>query len=212
MPALYIDREGYRARTGDKSVATDGNLDAQIEMACRTVDRELGVAPGMFGPSSATFRFNANGGTRLWLRDTSDDQYYLRTITADSLTIDSDGDGSFDDYTWDFADAWIRGGPENAVTFGEAFTSIELLSRLSTAPIATWPSAVNCIQIAGTWGYAVTPGAIIELVVDMVHTVRQSGLAGGTGFPTIEGDLPLSTSMLPTLRRLKAHYSQRLAV
>ncbi len=70
--------------------------EAQVTTACRALDRELGVAPGMFAPiASSTFTFRTIGGTRLYLRDSSGAGYFLRSITADSLKLDTDGDGGY---------------------------------------------------------------------------------------------------------------------
>lgn len=212
MPDAYIDADGYRARTGQQGTGSP-LIDEVVLAASRLLDRELGVAPGHLGPvTSTTYRFDAHGGTTLRLRDNAERQYFLRTVEANSFAVDSEGDGTFDGYLWDFADAWLRGSPENAVTFGEAFTSIELLSHLSTAPLATWPDARDCIRITGTWGFPVVPGIVQELVVDIAHNLRQRQLAGGISVPAADESLPLSSAMWPVLRRARDEYSRRLPI
>lgn len=212
MPDAYIDADGYRARTGQQGTGSP-LIDEVVLAASRLLDRELGVAPGHLGPvTSTTYRFDAHGGTTLRLRDNAERQYFLRTVEANSLAIDSEGDGTFDGYLWDLADAWLRGSPENAVTFGEAFTSIDLLSHLSAAPLATWPDARDCIRITGTWGFPVVPGIVQELVVDIAHNLRQRQLAGGISVPAADESLPLSSAMWPVLRRARDEYSRRLPI
>lgn len=213
MPDAYVDADGYRARTGNQGTGTSTLIDEVLLTASRLLDRELGIAPGHLGPvTSTSYRFDAHGGTTLRLRDNAERQYFLRTIDADSLTIDYDADGSFDDYLWDFADAWLRGAPENAVTFGEAFTSIELLSHIDTAPLTLWPDLRDCIRITGTWGFPAVPGAVQELVVDIAHNLRQRQLAGGISVPSADDSLPLSSAMWPVLRRARDEYSRRLPI
>lgn len=212
MPAVYVSRDEFRRRTGSQGTGTDAVLDAQLETACRSLDRELGVAPGMFAPLASTaFKFTPTGGTTLWLRDTAGYQYFLRTITSNSLAIDYDQDGAYDDYAWDLADAWVRGIPENAASFDEPFTAIELDPYATSAPLSAWPTYKNSVQITGTWGFETTPGAVSELVVDIVKNLRMGALSGGAGTAVFAEDL-VSPSMFPVLQRLKAQYSHRLPI
>lgn len=213
MPDAYVEAQGYRLRTGNKASGTDDVLNEVLLTASRLLDRELGYAPGHLGPiPSTTYRFDAHGGTLLRLRDNAGLQYMLRTITADSLALDTDADGSFDDYLWDFADAWVRGVPENAVTHGEAYTGVELMTHLSTAPLSAWPDQRDCVRITGTWGMAAVPGAIQELVVDLAHNLRQRQLAGGISVPAADESLPLSSAMWPVLRRARDEYARRIPI
>lgn len=212
-PAVYVSREEFRERSGDKATSTNGMLDAVLEMASRALDRELSVAPGMFAPITSTaLTFTPYGGTTLYLRDSGGYQCFLRTITADSLKIDSDADGSFDDYTWDLADGWVRALPENASAFSEPYTAIELNPYHGSAPLTAWPTYKNSIQITGTWGWAVTPGVIVELVVDVARNILQAQRSGSIGIPSMEGELPISPGMWPVLQRAKAAYSYRVPI
>lgn len=212
-PAVYVQPSEFRDRVGDKATASSAMLETVLEMASRAIDRDLSVAPGMFAPIASTaLTFSPSGGTTLYLRDTSGYQCFLRTIEADSLKLDTDADGSFDDYLWDLADGWLRGLPENASAFGEPYTAVELNPYHSSAPLAAWPTYKNSIQITGTWGWANVPGAITELVVDMARNVLQAQRVGSVGLPSFEGELPLSPSMWPILQRVRATYSYRMPV
>ncbi len=207
MPDDYLQPQEYRDRTGDRSVVGDLTIEAQITTACRALDRELGVAPGMFAPiASTTFTFSTIGGTRLYLRDSSGYGYFLRSIAADGLKLDTDGDGAYDDYLWDLADGWVRTIPENAAAFGEPYIALELVTTHPSLPVSRWSAS---LQITGTWGWDATPGALVELAVDLVHNLRQGVLAGSIGAPTVDG-MPLSPSMWPVLQRLKSAYSRRI--
>lgn len=213
MADAYVDADGYRRRTGNQATGTDSMLNEVLLTACRLLDRELGYAPGHLGPvTSTTYRFDGHGGTLLRLRDNVGRQYLLRSITADSLALDTDADGSFDDYLWDLADAWVRGVPENALTFDEAYTGLELMAHLSTAPLSEWPNQRDSIRITGTWGMPIVPGAIQELVVDIARNLRQRQLAGGISLPGPDEALPLSASMWPVLRRARDEYSRRIPI
>lgn len=206
--ASYIDAKIYRAKTGDLAAATDSQLDADLITAEEMIERELRVARGHFGPiGSTTYTFPATGGAVLHLRDSDGFQYFLRTVTADSCKIDDDADGSFDDYTLDLSDAWLKGLPENAAAFDEPYTRLELLN-ISSATITQWPVARYSVRITGTWGWEVTPGIIVDLICDVAHNMRQSAIAGGLAIPSSDGELPLSPGMWPVLRRAKELYTR----
>lgn len=213
MPAVYADRALYRAWTGDPASGADAVLDSDLIWASRQLDRELGVAPGMFAPIASTaFHFGGTGTTTLWLRDNAGLQYFLRTITTDSLAIDDDADGSFDDYLWDLSDAWVGGLPDNTEDHSLPYTALELRNWISTAPLSVWPLARRNIQITGTWGFAQTPPEVSRLVVDVVHTARQAGNGGSIGIPSPDGTLIVSNGMWPILQRLKHELSFRMPV
>lgn len=178
-PALYLDTATYRIFAGESAGETDDRLDAICAMASRLYDKIHGIAPGMLAPlaGSTTFRFPAIGGSVLYLRDSRGLQYFLRSVTADKVEIDTNYDGTYE-YTFDFNDSWVRGLPENAVTFGEAFTSIELTNR-TTATLTTWPSVRDGVQITSTgWGYPAVPPAVQLRVFDIAHAMSQRGYTG----------------------------------
>lgn len=136
----------------------------------------------MMAPIASTaLKFTPTGGTTLYLRDTAGLQCFLRSVTADSLALDTDADGSFDDYAWDLSDGWLRALPENASAFSEPYTAVELNPYHSSAPLTTWPTYKNSVQITGTWGWSVTPVAVQMRVVDIAHSLSQRGYSGGYG-------------------------------
>ena len=209
MPEVYIDTDEYYTLTGgQRPTSADPRLDVIIETASRLFDRAHGVAPGMFAPISSTaLTFTPDGGTTLYLRDTSGYQCFLRTITADSLKLDTDADGSFDDYLWDFADGWVRGLPENAAANGEPFTAIELNPSHASAPLSVWPTYKNSIQITGTWGFASIPAAVKVRVADIAHALSQRSFAGGYG---TEERLQVDGLPVWVMRMVDAEYNYRI--
>ena len=207
----YATDTQYRARTGDKGTGTDTTLNAQLLLASRLLERSLRVMPGAFNTHTGTYIFDALGGTVLRLRDRAGLGYFLQTITANSLGIDLDLDKTYDYYTLDLADAWVRGLPENAAAFSEPFTAIELLSHISTADPTRWPELVAGVRIVGTWGWAAVPNAVIDLTVHLVHDLRNAHQAGATlEVPTIDGSMPLSNQTWRLWNEMKARYGRRI--
>jgi hypothetical protein len=194
--------------TGDDSVLT-----SQLTLATRLTERSLRVMPGAFLPQSAeTFTFDAIGGTRLYLRDNSGVQYFLRTVTADGIGVDLDRDGTYDYYALDFADAWVRGIPESALAFNRPFTAIDLLPGISGAAPLVWPDQAASIRIAGAWGWAVTPEAIVDFVVHITHDLRSAHQAGATfEIPAIDGTISLRDQTGRWLwRQIETEYGARI--
>lgn len=191
-PATYIDADYYYSWTGGQQPSNaDPRIDAVLEMASRIWDRLHGVAPGMMAPIGSTaFTFDGRGGSILQLRDANGMQFFLRTITSNSCKIDDDADGSFDDYTLDLSDAWLRALPQNASSFSEPYTRLELLN-ISSATITQWPSAPDSVEITGTWGWASTPMGVQARVADIAHALSQRGYAGGYGTEEVlQGGVP----------------------
>lgn len=175
----YAELDEYRARnrvTGERDSLAVAEL---LTLNSRRLEKMLHVAPGYFNTHAATYVFDAYGGSVLDLRDRAGMAYCLTAITADSLALDTDGDGSYDDYTLDLDDAWVRGLPENAASQSEPFMSLELLP-LTSATITTWPDAPASVQIAGTWGWATRPPAVREVVIALTRDLRETHLAGAT--------------------------------
>lgn len=175
----YAEVEDYKARNRMTGDADDQEIAALLLLNSRRAEKLLHCAAGYWNTHSGTYVFDAYGGTILDLRDSAGMAYCLTAITADSLALDTDGDGSFDDYTLDLADAWVRGLPANAASFSEPFTSIELLP-ISSATITSWPDAPASVQIAGTFGWAAVPTAIREFVIALTRDMRDTHMAGST--------------------------------
>lgn len=178
----------------------------------RLLERSLQVAPGAFN-ASATGQariFDGTGTAILRLRDRAGYGYFLTTLDADSLKIDSDLDGSYDDYTLDFGDNWVRGLPENAVAHSEPFTAIELRPT-TTATLTVFPKLPGCIQITGTWGWAAVPQIIQDLVIHRTHELREA-LKGGAieALPSFEGAVPLQPRTFWLWKEAERLYGRRV--
>ncbi|HRC63542.1 MAG TPA: hypothetical protein PLX85_10025, partial [Dehalococcoidia bacterium] len=174
----YATKDEYRAAVGSKATGTDTTLDAQLTAMTRQTERSLQVAPGGFNSHAGTYTFDAHGGQVLWLRDSADLGYFLQSITADSCGIDIEEDGTFDYYTLDLGDAWLRGLPEHAATFSEPYIALQLLAHRTNAEPTEWPDQPASVRIAGTWGWAAVPRVIKELVIHRTHELREA-LKGG---------------------------------
>lgn len=220
LDAYATDAE-YRAAVGSKTSGTDATLNAQLIAASRLLERSLRVMPGAFNTHGSAqtpveYTFDARGGTVLHLRDRAGMQYFLQTVEADGIGIDSEVDGTFDGYGLDFSDAWVRGLPENAGSAdGEPLTAIELLAFLSTCVPTRWPDRIASVRITGTaWGWAAVPRIVKDLAIHLCHDLRDAQLAGDAGsIPTIDGgDLPLSQETWRFWRLAQGEYSHKIPV
>lgn len=210
----YCTIAQYRAAIGDKASAADATITAELLVMSRQLERALMVAPGYFNASAASQAriFNGNGRDILHLRDSAGYAYCLTEIATDGLAIDSDLDGSYDDYTLDLADAWVRGLPENAAAHSEPFTAIQL-RPISTATLTTFPSGSRNVQITGTWGWAAVPQIIQDLVIHRTHDLRQGLSAGATGaVAAFEGVEQMQPRTLWLFKEAEAVYGRQLPV
>ena len=207
----YATATNYRVQTGEKTTGTDTVLDAQLLTISRLLERSLHVQPGAFNTHTGTYTFDGRGGKVLDLRDRAGLTYFLTSVTANSLGIDSECDGTFDGYLWDLSDAWVRGLPENAAAHSEPFSRIEILSHISTAELTVWPVKPAAIRIAGTWGWGAVPGVIMQLTVSMVHDLRQAQLSGALMEtpPTIDGGgFPMRDESWRLWREIRSRYGR----
>jgi hypothetical protein len=209
----YASDTQYRARVKDAATGTDATLNSQLLLGSRLLERSLNVMPGAFNSQSAeTFTFDSFGGRVLPLRDREGRQYFLRTTT--SIGIDTELDGTYDGEVIDLEDdVFVRGIPESALAFGQPFTALELLP-FSGATVSVWPDRVASVRIAGAWGWAAVPEAIVDLVVHIVHDLRMAHAAGAAfEVPDIDqGGLPLSRATFAMWERMKGSYARRLPI
>lgn len=212
--SAYATIAQFRAAIGDKATAADATITAELLTMSRQLERALGLAPGYFN-ASATGQarvFDGNGRSILELRDREGYGYCLTAIVADSLAIDSNLDGSYDDYTLDLSDAWVRGLPANAAAHSEPFTAIEL-RPLTTATLTIFPRLPGCVQITGTWGWAAVPQIIIDLVIHRTHDLRQGLSAGATGaIAAFDSPEQMQPRSLWLFREAEKLYGRRLPV
>lgn len=204
----YATLDEFRAAVGAAESATDTDLEVSLLGNSRLIEAELGVAPGGFNPHSATYVFDGDGGDRLWLRDRAGLQYFLQSITADSLKIDIDRDGVHE-YLLDTDDDWVHGMPENADVQGRPWESIELRDLVS-ASIRTFPSSRGCVEITGIWGWALVPDPIRQLVIGLTLDLRRARYGGrGVGM-SIEGNHALSAETFWMWREAQQICSSRI--
>lgn len=206
----YASAAEYRQRNGRLSTADDASLDAMLLSVSRAVDKRCGVHPGAFNTQGAlTFVFDGDGGEYLPLRDGQGLQYFLRTISTDGLTLDTDSDGTAD-YTLDLSDTFVRGLPENATQYSEPYTKLELLP-FPTATVAQWPLYRASVSITGTWGWAAVPGAIKERVIGLTRELVDVHHSGAAQIVSTAEDLIQSMpSARALMNMLEREFSYRI--
>lgn len=216
--SAVVDIEEYAEAVGLSAAArkNDTRTSALLKSMTRVVEKRMGLAAGMLLPqNSETFTFDAEGGRRLWLRDNDDLLYPLRTITADSLKFDTDADASFDDYTWDFDDAWVVGYPRNAAAISEPYTAIDLVARGSYSLLA-FPDAEYSVQIVGNWGYAAnspTTEAIKQRIIGITRELIETHHAGASWTSdSVEMAIAQNSSLRSMMMMIEQEYSHRLPV
>lgn len=208
----YATDTQYRARTGDQTTGTNTTLNAQLLGISRLLERALSVMPGAFNTHTGTYTFDGNGKAILPLRDWAGNAYPFTAITADSITIDDDGDGSYDDFTLDLSDAWMRALPANNAAFSEPFWEIEIRA-LDSATLTVFPNLRGAVRITGTFGWTAVPDLITELVCHRTHELREALKEGGTGtFPAFEQGVSMRPNTAWLWREAEGLYGRRIPI
>lgn len=205
----YASAEEYLAGVGQKATA-DSVLLSQLPGMSRLLEKSLQVMPGAFNAHTGTYVFDGDGTDTLRLRDDTGLAYFLRSIDTDSLKVDADFDGLYDDYLLDAADAWVALFPANAAAFDEPYRGIRLRS-VTGATLIRFPNAPQCIEITGAWGWATVPDLIKRLVIHRTHELRE-GLKSGAmeQLSTFEGTVPMSRNTLWLWKEAERLYGRRI--
>ena len=188
IDAAYATFDDYQNRE-NVSAALEDEIDAMILAMSRSLDRRLGVIPGGFAPlDDGTFEFYGQGGRSLWLRDAGY-VFPLRSVIDDGIVIDDERSGDFANASlrWDFDDRWVETIPHNCFALGEPARGIRL-RRYSSSPRTRWPYDDASVRITGDWGWAVTPPAIVELVIKRVRDMRDTQRGGAASNVADIGD------------------------
>ena len=205
----YADANDYRLFNGRVSQDEDALLTEWLPGISRVAEKRARVAPGGFNSHTGTYVFDGSGTDTLYLRDASGLGYFLQSITANSLKIDTDRDGSFDDYTWDLDDAWVVGLPPNAEAQSEPYKALRILP-ITTAPRTVFPSDKQCIEITGTWGWAAVPFGIKSRVVgiarELLDAHRAGARMGGVSVEDMIDRIPAARGMMSLLEREYSRY------
>ena len=213
MPAALASLDEYRVRAKFTSTNADEVTAAEEDLAActRLLEHELGVAQGQLTFSTGTRVFDGSGHSVLYLRDRAGRAYFLQSIDADSLKIDDDLDGSFDDYTLDTDDNWVRGLPENAVADGAPFTAVELRPT-TAATITAFPALPGCVEITGTWGLTSTLQQVAKaIVISMTRDLRDHFAAGSANqYQAIDETMPLTDQTWRLIRSMKQSISRKI--
>lgn len=206
--ASYATVDEFRNRTNLLSAAENDEIAEQLEAVSRLVDQELRLMPGAFAPHEATYHFQTDGGSTLYLRDDSGFAYPLRSVVADGIRPDFDRERTYTEYLWDFDDAWLWPIPNNGPQIGIPYESIEIRrGRYGyETPYTYWPIQHGSVQIEGAWGWAAIPGAIRELVCHITRDMRDSLLGGSAQRMEVVDD---TTVFRPDTWRLWAQVKSR---
>lgn len=191
--ATYADEDVYRLRLGEQSIGDDPVLSAQLLGSCRLLEKSLGLAPGAFNSGTETLTFDGSGDSRLWLRDADGMGYFIQSVSANGIKLDTEQDGTFDGETYDpaTADTWIALGPANASLLSEPYHYIDIIDHRTDRSRDVWPSLPRSVKVTATWGWAAVPALIMDLVVHRTHEIRE-GLKGGA-----YGELPSFDAAIP---------------
>lgn len=172
----YATITEYRAANADSATGSNQTVTDLLLGTSRLVERDLSLHEGAFNSYTGTHYFDGNGGALLTLEDTDGYSYFLQTVGANGIGVDTEFDGTYDGYALDFADAWVIGQPENTAT--KPFTQIRLMPW-SAATITRWPTGPRVVKIVGTWGYAAVPDLITHLTIRLTRLLLDSHLSGG---------------------------------
>lgn len=178
----YATAEEYKAAVN--STESSSVIDAILRGTSRLLDRELSVVPGAFNidgsaNTPAVRVFDALDDSVLYLRNRDGLASFLISVADDGIGVDSQRDGTFDGYTFDLDDSWVRGLGETYAA-GEPFSRIELLP-LSGASLTAWPVGPAMVQVAGIFGWQQVPDIIKRLTIRLTHELRLSQAAGRGG-------------------------------
>lgn len=125
-----------------------------IEAASRVIDAYKGTR---FYPTAETRTYTApiaTGYSSLWMYDCSLSIYDLCGL--DSLTVDMDGDGVFEETWTRDLDFYLE--PNDADLTGKPWNQITLRQQGGKR----WPQWQYAVSVAGTFGWATAPGPVTE--------------------------------------------------
>lgn len=202
----YATDEEYRSAVN--STDTSSSIGTALLGTSRLLERELYVPPGAWNQDGTVAEpavrvFDAFGGTMLYLRDREGFQSSIISIATNGIGVDSERDGTFDGYTFDLTDSWVR--PLQNVPYH----AIELLPY-SGADIAAWPDGSATVQISGIFGWPQVPELIKQLVIRLTHELRiaqASGMGGQSQY--IDNNHALSNETYWLWREAKGIYSRK---
>lgn len=212
----YVSAADYRTRVGDASTGADTLLDADLLATCRLLEKSLGVVPGAFNSSaSETFTFDGvnPAASRIWLRDAAGMGFYLESIAADGVKLDTEQDGTFDGESYDpaTADTWITLGPVNAAAFGEPGRYVDILQHRTDRARDCWPTFPQSIKITGSYGWPAVPEAIAAVVAHRCNELREGLKAGAidelAGF---DAGIPMQKNTFWLWREIEQQYGRQV--
>jgi hypothetical protein len=208
----YATAEEFRDfTTNSTSTVKDVELGRLAVAASRELDHELGLPPAMLAPHSATYYFPASPHALHELRDERLRGYWLRAVDVEGIAVDSEHDGTFDGYTFDLTETWVRGWPRNATALGEPFKGLELFGGFTSAQLSTWASGP--FAVSGDWGWAAIPEGAVLATLCIMRDVRDRLAAGPAGsYQLLQSGVVVRDDTFRTVNALRRPYGRRYAV
>jgi hypothetical protein len=210
--SAYANVGEYKQLNKHSGADADALITEELLAASRRIERMLGVTPGYFNTHAETYTFDGGGGPILRLRDSAGRAYCLTGINGNGVGVDTERDASYDGYSWDLADAWVRGLPANAAAGSEPFTALELLN-ITTAPETRWPTFPAAVQVTGTWGWLAVPGVVRDVTAALVRDLLELHRAGAfREVQTLDGSVPMTEDTFGRWMSVASSYSRKLPV
>jgi len=199
----YATAEEYRARVDQSDATGDDVLLSQLSAVTQYLKNRLGR---FFTRDAAVVvrTFDGNGQRRLYLPG-------IATATGLIVKVDLDGDNDFDgaDETLTLGTHfWV--GPANADKGPEVwpFEYLEIIP--GNGRLAAWPERLRAVQITGSFGWPVVPGAIREATISVTRQLRDILGAGATmTLQSIEAAIPQASSSLALILDMERQYAKQ---
>lgn len=205
-----LTKDEYSALAHRTVEDDDVALDSEVEACTRTLEKELGVAPGSWNSDHGTRLFSGNGDTDLVLRDELG-LHFLVELDAAGVTIDVDGDGVPEYTVAPATEQWVALIPRNAAALGESHYALRLLRRIPGISVPCWPEGDFNLGFTGTWGHAATPQMPKQIVAFMVRDLRDhhAGQSFAVAQQLAESGIPVRDDTWRLMRIAKLKYSHR---
>ncbi len=184
----YVELHEVRAALRIDDFADDTVLQASLDAACAQIDAWC----------SRSFTVAAGTATRSFVPDDAFVLYVDDCTTVSSITLDTDGDGTYET-TMAASDYQLE--PVN----GRAAGVTSAYYRIRAVDNYLWPRIVGraTVRVAATWGWSATPAAVNQAAIIQTEYLFKALDAplGVAGFGDV-GALRMNTRMHPAVQML----------
>lgn len=172
-PRLYVPLDALKATLKIVGTDSDPNLAQAIESASRAIDY---LAGRRFYPDTTVRYYTADYTSSIL--DVGDIQ------SVSSLTVDADGDGTYET-TWVENTDFYLAPLNQASVYGEPFTDIELLAAAGQV----FPSYQRGVRVAGTFGWTSPPAGVRSFTEILASRILKRATDAPYGFVLSGNDL-----------------------